>query len=371
MFRHRATILGVLSLMVLAASVQAGDVFNMGGTRDPVTGIWTGLASLEFVTVGDPGNANDTRWTAPNRHGAVSYSYKIGTYEVTAGQYCAFLNAVAKTDTYGLYDPNMLSNSYGCKIRRSGGSGNYSYLVDANGDGIEDADRVNRPVNYISWGDAARFVNWLSNGQPSGSQGSQITEDGAYYINGAVSSAELMSVTKKSTAKYWIPTLDEWYKAAYYDPSKPGGAGYWLTAARSDSTPGRDLTEATNPGNNMNYLASSPYPIDSGTYYTTIVGEFQLSHSYYATWDQGGNVVEWTDTPYSSMPSENRVLHGGSFCSSPCNSGSGASYPASSGDYQTGFRVAMQVPEPGSSVLVFLGAFSLLAYAWQRRRRGP
>jgi len=32
----------------------------MGGTRDPTTGTWTGPASLQFVTVGDPGNAADT-----------------------------------------------------------------------------------------------------------------------------------------------------------------------------------------------------------------------------------------------------------------------------------------------------------------------
>ena len=36
--------------------------------------------------------------------GAVDYAYNIGTYEVTNAQYVEFLNAVAKTDGYGLYN---------------------------------------------------------------------------------------------------------------------------------------------------------------------------------------------------------------------------------------------------------------------------
>ena len=101
MFRRCAVALGVLSAIVFASSVQA-DVFNMGGTRDPATGTWTGTASLEFVTVGDPGNAADT--ATGSRYGSVPYVYQMGKYDVTVGQYCQFLNAVAKTDTYGLYN---------------------------------------------------------------------------------------------------------------------------------------------------------------------------------------------------------------------------------------------------------------------------
>ena len=95
-------------------------------------------------------------------YGAVHYAYNIGTYEVTAGQYCEFLNAVAATDSHELYNSNMWSNTYGCKIQRSGSLGSYTYSVDVNW--------ANRPVNYVSWGDAARFANWLHNGQPTGPQ---------------------------------------------------------------------------------------------------------------------------------------------------------------------------------------------------------
>ena len=121
--------------------------------------------TIDTVTVGDTGNAADS-----TGFGAVSYTYQIGKYEVTAGQYTAFLNSVGGVDTYGLYNTNMWSNAYGCKIQRSGSSGSYTYSVAA--------DWANRPVNYVSWGSVARFANWLQNGQPTGAQDISTTEDG-------------------------------------------------------------------------------------------------------------------------------------------------------------------------------------------------
>lgn len=53
-----------------------------------------GAVSIETVPVGNPGNAG---------YAPVGYTYNIGKYEITAGQYTEFLNAVAATDTYGLY----------------------------------------------------------------------------------------------------------------------------------------------------------------------------------------------------------------------------------------------------------------------------
>jgi hypothetical protein len=57
-----------------------------------------GQTSVSMVTVGNPGNAPDT-----TGYGAVSYVYKMDKYDVTTAQYTQFLNAVAATDTYGLY----------------------------------------------------------------------------------------------------------------------------------------------------------------------------------------------------------------------------------------------------------------------------
>jgi len=140
------------------------------------------------------------------------YCYEIGKHEVTAGQYCEFLNAVAGTDTYDLYRTEMGdTNSCGCNIKRTGSSGSYTYNVDP--------DWANRPVNFVSWGDAARFCNWLHNGKPTGPQDLSTTEDGAYLVDGAMTDEQLMAVPRKPDATYVIPTEDEWYKAARRGPT--------------------------------------------------------------------------------------------------------------------------------------------------------
>jgi len=73
--------------------------------------------SLDTVFVGDDGNTEDT-----TGYGSVSYDYYIGKYEVANSEYAAFLNAVAATDTYGLWHQSM-------SIERTGSSGDYSYGV--------------------------------------------------------------------------------------------------------------------------------------------------------------------------------------------------------------------------------------------------
>ena len=158
----RLVILSLCGALV-AQSAQA-NVFNMA----------PGLTSVEFVTVGNPGNAPDTRYNSISV-GSVDHVYQIGKYEVTAGQYTEFLNAVAKADPNGLYNTAMgdPGDSLGANIQRTGSSPNFSYSVAA--------DWANRPVNYVSFWDAARFANWLHNGQPTGRKVPGTTEDGAYH----------------------------------------------------------------------------------------------------------------------------------------------------------------------------------------------
>src|SRR6478609_6822544 len=116
--------------------------------------------TIDTVPVGDVGNPNDPA-LPPSlcQCGAVNYAYNIGKYEVTVGQYAAFLNAVAATDTYGLYNSNMATNLNVAGLARSGNPGSYTYSVIGS---------PNHPITYVSWADAARFVNWLHNGQPTG-----------------------------------------------------------------------------------------------------------------------------------------------------------------------------------------------------------
>ena len=341
-----------LNWMFLAAAVMVLAV----GIAQAVT--------IDVVPVGNPGNAGELSGSSaaggyggPDRIcGAVDYAYNIGKYEVTAGQYTAFLNAVGGVDTYALYNTTMSRTDYGSGIARSGGGilGNpYTYTVAA--------DFGNRPVNYISWGDAARFANWLHNNQPTGAQGASTTEDGAYYLNGATSDAALLAVNREADWKWAITNEDEWYKAAYY---KGGGtnAGYWDFPTSSDTAPGQDMADVS--GNNANYYtAPYAYPIDSGKY-TTLVGEFQNSDSPYGTFDQGGNVWEWNEAiPYSSS----RGLRGGSFIfdSDLLLASYRFSFAPTSEGSDVGFRVA-SIPEPGSLVMLAGIALTALLYYWRK-----
>jgi len=358
---------GVTRMPVVAAVVMlavGGAAF--GQTHAPWPTNWNNWNDPAlWVTVGNPDNAG--KWYGHNYGGsgtdricgAVGYFYNIGKYEVTAGQYTPFLNAVAKTDTYGLYSTSMDTavESHGCNIKRAGSSGDYTYSVAS--------DWANRPVNNVSWGDAARFANWLTNGQPTGAQNASTTEDGSYYLNGATSAGALIAVTRKTVpqgGRYYIPTQNEWHKAAYYDANKPGGAGYWDYATSSNTTPGRDMADAS--GNNANYYTGTGLmnPIDSGKY-TTVAGEFQNSDSHYGTFDQSGNVFEWNETtPYQS----NRGLRGGPFDYNANELHArnwGYTDPTNQNDH-LGFRVA-EVPDPATISLLALGGAALVA-----RRRG-
>lgn len=264
----------------------------------------SGLTSLDTVSVGNPGNAADIRYATPG-YGSVGYSYHIGKYEVTAGQYCEFLNAVAKTDTYGLYNSAMWTSEYGCKIERQGTSGNYTYSVAL--------DYANRPVNYVSWGDAARFANWLHNDQPTGGQDVSTTEDGAYTLNGAIMPAELQAVTRNANWKWAIPSADEWYKAAYHKNDGVTG-NYWDYPTSSDSIPSNILGDPIDPGNNATYydyygMGNGDYTI-GGPYWRTEVGAHENSDSPYGTFDQGGNLWEWNEAALSGFM---REVRGGSF----------------------------------------------------------
>ncbi len=132
----------------------------------------------------------------------------MGQYDITLSQYAVFLNDVATSgDPYGLYTPGMATDLPTVGIIQTSSSGTYSYAVKGNG---------NVPVFDITWGDAARFVNWLANGQPTGGEGLSTTESGTYTLNGATSNAALMAVSRNPGSIWVLPTLNEWYKSAYY-----------------------------------------------------------------------------------------------------------------------------------------------------------
>jgi len=328
MKKKRMTFLAVSAIaLVIAGAAQANII-------------------IETVPIGNPGNPADTREMrdGTSGYGSVGYLYHIGKYEVTAGQYTAFLNAVAASDPYGLYHTGMWSTPAGCKIQRIGTSGSFTYSVAS--------EYVNRPVNHISWGDAARFSNWLHNGQRNGPQNASTTEDGAYTLNGATTNEQLLNVVRNSSAKWAIPTEDEWYKAAYHKNDGVTG-NYWAYPTGSDTQPGRNLADLS--GNNANHY-DYPSPIDS-PYYITVVGQFQNSASPYGTFDQGGNVREWNEAvAYSGRGSRGGAYDiYGVWMLAWARAGGDLSSHSTSG----GFRV-VQIPEPATLVLLAMGSLGLL-----------
>lgn len=220
--------------------------------------------------------------------GAVGVSYRIGTYEVTNEQYAAFLNAVAASDPYGLYDTSMGSSPVG-GITRSGSSGSYVYSVKTNyGD---------KPVYFIRWTSAARFVNWLQNGQPAGTG----TESGSYDFVTYCSSDDActyINMLRVSQCRWFLPSKNEWRKAAMYDVSTDS---FWNYATQVSSPAPTQATvdsagNITNPGANVvNYGASADWGGSSGGNVTTVGSAGSSSQSAYGTYDQNGNVPEWLE----------------------------------------------------------------------------
>jgi formylglycine-generating enzyme len=319
----------------------------------------TAGVSITTVNVVNVGNANDT-----TGYGGVGYVYGIGTYEVTLNQYANFLNSVAATDTYSLYNVNMAANVNVAGITRSGSSGSYTYAISGDG---------NRPVTYVSWFDAARFVNWLDNGCPLGGQVAGTTETGAYALNGATSGI----INSSLAGSGWrLPTESEWYKAAYYQPLSQGGptSSYWTYATRSNTQPNSRTPNSVdqNSGNfyyndniggpyNGGYAVNNSTALPTGSAITA-AGAYALALSYAGTYDQNGNAAEWTDGVFGSL----RVVRGGSWGDNNLAASSRSSNLPTTESQFIGFR-AVDVPEPGVAGFLALG-LALLVFRLKRVR---
>jgi sulfatase modifying factor 1 len=345
-------------MLPLLATVCAAAV----ASADPVT--------YELVPIRDAGNANDV-----TGYGGVAHEYAIGRYEVTIDQFTAFLNAVAATDTYGLYNENMGLEPRVAGIAQSGSSGSYAYtVIGPSGTAPPGASSPgNRPATYVNWFRAARFANWMSNGQPTGGQDATTTEAGAYTLAGITSgTAPAVNAINPNTGApptYRLPTENEWYKAAYY---KAGGtaAGYWAYATRSDTPPGNSIGGLPNQANydTGTYAVTGQPGLLSNQNYLTEVGAFTGSDSAYGTFDQAGNVFEWNDL--AGAAGETRGIRGGNWFNSttfPMSSSFRVVDNAST-DQAFGFRLASPaaVPEPSTWMLASLG----LLGGWSLTRLG-
>ncbi len=318
---------GLAPLLMLVAGCSGA------GTSAPSTNPCAGLVCIETVNVADAGNPADQ----DTGHGAVGYDYAIGAFEISVSEYLAFLNAVAAIpsspaieelwvddmqDTKAYVSPGLIART---------GSGTvadpYAYsevpdpaLGDASG---------RRGVLNVSWFSAARFANWLHNGATVESS----TETGAYTLDGATSGV----FARNPDAQWWIPSDDEWYKAAYYDPAKPGSNQYWTYPTKSDELPA--VEPFPGGANSANFNGAMP----EGQKITP-AGAYTASVSAYGTYDQAGLLWEWNDAIYPDFEGTpiTRGMRGGSWSLGLINASKFGprDYEPTYSDDDTGFRLA-------------------------------
>lgn len=315
----------------------------------------TGL-QIKTVPVTSAGNAPDPA----TGYGAVAHDFRISKSEITVRQYVAFLNAVAQVPPNPtielMWVPEMASGSEdtGPLVLRTGSgtqAAPYHYAVAPS---VKWASRAgDRPMPWVTWWDAARFANWMHNGGTPGAT----TETGAYTL---VAYQTTGKVARNPGARWWIPSEDEWYKAAYFDPAKAGGPGYWAYATRSSMPPRDALVPDAHaqpavmpqaPAANFNEVYK-PFRRDKGGVLVPVCAYASAdprfdSRGPWGSCDQAGSLWEWTEAVY--LDSENHIVRGGSW-------GPGLTAPArskrrdygpmgSAGPYRdddTGFRLATQ-----------------------------
>jgi formylglycine-generating enzyme required for sulfatase activity len=264
---------------------------------------------MEWVEVGDPGNQEHLKWhkDTTRGYGGVDYAFNIGKYEVTNDQYAEFLNAVAATDPNFLYHPTM-PNWVEAGIFRTGVSGSYAYSLEPN--------MGNKPVNFVSWYDVARFANWMHNGQPVGPQNASTTEDGTYTFTAFETVGP-----RNPGAQVFIPDEHEWQKAGFYAPGAVTADGdeWWAYATQSDTVPTDALADAfgniSNPGPNMINHGKTANWNGTTVGNVTTVGSAGNS-TYYGAYDMTGNLFEWVEAdpnkldPFEAGP---YIVRGGGY----------------------------------------------------------
>jgi len=244
-----------IALTLLAALAVAGET-----RAENVRGV-----TIDFSDIGNPNNASDTTSIKTTGAGDVSYPYAIGKYEITAKQWTDFLNIVDPTgaNALGLFSLNMENNSAGMQINNNGTVNGSRYAVTTGSD---------KPLVHAKWHMAARFCNYLTTGN---------TETGPYIIGSGTS---MWAVDRAAAQANWqkiyvLPTLDEWYKAAYHKGAGLAGTDYWDFPIQADV-----ISQSMANYGSLAPTDAESYPYPSG----------------YGTYDQGGNVREWLETPYDA-----------------------------------------------------------------------
>jgi RHS repeat-associated protein len=290
-----------------------------------------------LVSIGNVGNAD----SSTSGVGGVSYAYSMAAYETTNAQYVKFLNAVGASNPNGVYDSQMTSDANG-GIVQVGTAGQFTYQVKA-GLSPMNVPYANVPVTFVDWFDAARYVNWLHNGQQTNPA---TLEYGSYTLNGATSGP----LPSRSTyASYVLPTVDEWAKAAFHT----GGASstaYMIWATNSNSQPTSNVSNTTLV-NVANFGGTA-----GGISGLLPAGSYTNSRSTYGLYEMQGNVAEITETPNPASASQWTAMSGSwGTSTSGLSNFSMAAPPAvfvgsTDATPRIGFRIAKVTPAPGDPI---------------------
>lgn len=275
---------------------------------------------IEFIDIGNPGNPADTTGN-PNSVGSVDRAYRMGKFEISEHM-----------------------------IDKANALGDLGITKDIRG--------PNQPASSITWFEAATFVNWLNTS--TGATPAYKFDGGAFQLwEPGDAGYNPNNWYRNSRARYFLPSVDEWYKAAYYDPA----AGVYYDYPTGSDTPPAAIVRGTAPG-------TAVYGRPSGSFRADVHLAGGLSP--YGTMGQGGNVSEWEETDFdllndSTSSSTARGVRGGRYNDFvlALRSTSRFSTNASSGFFDTGFRVA-SVPEPST---LLLGAVACGGLLLRRKRR--
>ncbi len=184
----------------------------------------------------------------------------------------------------------------------------------------------NRPVTNVTFYTAVRFANWLNNGQGNGD-----TELGAYALQGGTPiPVNAASIVRNPSATIFLPSDDEWYKAAYFNPET---STYFKYPTSSNTAP--TATAPTKSPNSANYGHVSG---------ATDVGAYTGTHSPAGAFDMGGNVWQWDEGAFGGT---SHIVRGGSYqVTNPTSLSalSRISFPSALEAYDFGFRLASVAP---------------------------
>lgn len=320
---------------------------------------------FQWSTIGAVGNAPyhappDVPNIADGR-GSVSYQYRMSRLEITTAQWIEFQNSISTLVNPPVTDlPPILWG--GSAIGRSPTGRNIYALTT----GRPNAARL--AVGGLTWRDAAVYCNWLTNGKAA-TMSALMT--GAYDVSTFHDNPDGTlgdTPVHLPSAQYWIPNLDEWLKAAHYDPNRYGEnqPGWWMNQNRSDTLgvigpPGQGTTNAGYhlPGNNF---AGWAIPL----------GSYVDQQSPWGLWDTSGGAQEWLEDLAPAVRPYNRLYVGSSAWMDAAGvpfwdpiGGVGGDSPGSTVS-DLGFRIASSVPSPGAASLVLIGTCLNLA---TRRKR--